>query len=354
MHKLNRWLAPVALLALVSFAGPVAADEVEEGAAPPQRVRPTPSPQPAPSPAPMAAPAASECTWLPDIRCGRHGRWDGFHMPIIAPYYFEDPFITTGVTPYYLWHEFPGDSALQGGDWHVLALQARVALTDRLAFIATKDGYGWLRPGNPLVEDDSGWFNLGFGLKYAFLELPDQDFIASISTRFEVPSGSREMYQGHGSAQVMPSLSAAWGPGDLRLIGDIGGVVPFDGGDHSTIFFYHAYASYNLHEHFAPFVQFSGLQYTGSGDGTRGIKTTLGTLPLGVVQTALGTGPFEGVDVANLGSAGVSGNNVTTFAVGFHVPINRHVTWSAGYEFPISSREDLFEQRVTTALQVEF
>jgi hypothetical protein len=113
---------------------------------------------------PSAVESDPDCVWLPDLRCGRSGRWDGFEKPIVQPYLFEDPFVTTALHPYYAWHEFPDDSVLQGGEVHVAALQARLALTDRLGLIATKDGYVWLRPENPLLDDDEGFWDLALGL----------------------------------------------------------------------------------------------------------------------------------------------------------------------------------------------
>jgi len=36
---------------------------------------------------------------------------------------------------------------------HIAALQLRVALTDRLGLVATKDGYAWIRPGlSPFLQ----------------------------------------------------------------------------------------------------------------------------------------------------------------------------------------------------------
>ena len=118
-----------------------------------------------------ASALAQECPkWFPDLRCEREARWEGFRKPIIAPYLFEDPFVTTGASLYYIYHEFPDDSALGGGEVHVAALQLRLALTERLGFIATKDGYVWLRPDLPLLDDEEGWMNLGAGLKYILWE----------------------------------------------------------------------------------------------------------------------------------------------------------------------------------------
>jgi hypothetical protein len=92
--------------------------------------------------APIAAAQTDDCpTWFPDFRCERQGRYEGFVAPVTAPYLFEDPFITSGVSAWFLQNDFPEKSAFAGGHLSVFALQVRVALTDRLAFIATQDGH---------------------------------------------------------------------------------------------------------------------------------------------------------------------------------------------------------------------
>lgn len=306
-----------------------------------------PEPQPAGEP-------AEDCTWFPDVRCGRSGRPDGFHKPIVQPYLFEDPFITTGAYPYYVYHDFPNKSAFQGGDAHVAALQLRAALTDRLAFIATKDGFMWRRPDNPLLDDTQGWLNLGAGFKYLLFEDEERGIYVSPALRFEFDSGSTDNYQDHGDGLVIPSLSAAWALGGFHLIGGLGGNIPIDGGDNSSNVFYHLYADYEVHPRFSPFVQISGIRWIESGNGEMPVPLKHGELPLGVVQDALGTGRFEGADIANLGSQGVDNLDLITAAVGGHIKLTEHVTWSLAYERAITNHKGIFQQRFTTALAIEF
>jgi hypothetical protein len=122
----------------------------------------------------------------------------------------------------------------------------------------------------------------------------------------------------------------------------------------TTSLFYNLHLDYRPIEFLAPFVEFNGLGYIAGGDGTRTLKTTLGTLTVAQVQAALGTGGFEGIDVANLGSGSVGGNNIITFAVGTRIPINRHLSLAAAYEFPLTDRRDIFKQRVTMSALLEF
>jgi hypothetical protein len=348
MTHVTRWAALLVLAAL-AHSGPARADVVEEEAepaAPPVRQEAT-----APS-----APAAAECGgWFPDIKCGRHGRFDGFEMPIVQPYLLEDPFITTGVYPYYVYHSFPSGSILGGGYRHLAAVQIRVALTDRLAFIATKDGYAWDRPGLPLLPDQDGWMNLAGGLKYAFIQDRERNFIVSGALKVEYGFGDEQVFEGaSGAVLFTPQISAAYGIERLHLIADLGGAISTDGDVYSDQIFWHLYADYGVHEHFQPFVQFSFQEWIDGGDGSRPVELVNGAqIPMSVAEAAVGVDRFEAVDVGNLGNIDPDGL-YATWALGVHFPINEHVTLSAAFEQPITSREDITDYRITSMLRLEF
>ena len=307
-----------------------------------------------------AAHAQEDCDKLfPDLTCDRSGRFAGFEKPIVQPYLFEDPFITTGLYPYYVWHQFPESSALEGGEAHVAAAQIRVAVTDRLAIIATKDGYMWKRPDNPLLRHTGGWMNLAFGAKYAFYQDRDAGRIASFVLKYEAASGSTDTFQNEGDGMLMPSIAGAFKLGEVALQGDLGGIWALDSSQSSSIF-YHLYAAYPVAERFTPFVQLSGMHWVDSGDGSRQVElSSFGQTLLGVPSISIATvesiyGAFEGADVANLGAVGVSGLDLLTAAVGLHVRLADHVTVSAAYERAISHHKGIFRQRLTTNIALEF
>jgi hypothetical protein len=304
-----------------------------------------------------ALPALSEeaCdAWFPDFNCDRSGRFEGFEMPIVAPYLFEDPFITTNAVPYFLWHDFPEKSVFDGGELYAVALQLRVALTDRVALIATKDGYVWNRNGLGLLEDSQGTMNLAAGVKVSLFEDREKRRALAGVLRFEVPTGSSDQYQGHGGALALPSITGALRTGPVSWMGDFGAQIPLDDGP-STSLFYHLYAGLDLTPAVQPFVQLSGISWVGSGNGELPIRLKHGpTLDLSTVQAALGTGAFEGADVANLGSENVSDLDLITAAIGVHVPISDHLTVSVAYERPITEPKGIFQQRITSALVLEF
>ncbi len=296
-----------------------------------------------------------ECpTFFPDFRCERQGRYEGFIAPISAPYLFEEPFVTTGLSAWYVHQGYPGGSIFDGGHLNAVALQARVAITDRLAFIATKDGFVWSDPGLDLIDDGQAFVNIAAGFKYALVDMREENFIVTPALRIEAPIGGREVYSGHGDGVFIPSISSAWGIGDLHAIASIGGQVPFDMGDQSSQLFYNLHLDYALFAHFVPLVELNGYHWTGSGHGNLPVETAVGTLRLSAGQDALGSGGFEGLDLLNLGSPGVAGRNVVTFAAGARIPITKELSIGAVYEFPITDREYILDERVTANLMVEF
>jgi len=340
---------PGAMLILACLvAAPSFADDPEAADVP---VTPT---APA-TPATPSSPAASDeaCpTWFPDFRCDRHGRYDGFVMPMQMPYLFEDPFITTGISVHGIWHQFPHDSALEGGKLWLLAIQARLAITDRLAFIATKDGYTWQRPGNDALDDENGFYDITVGLKYALIHRPEDRFILSPSIRFDIPVGQRKVFQGNGDGAFIPTVSSGWAWGDLSLIGDVGGRIPFDTDEETTQLFWNIHAAYNVLEWLVPFVEFGGLYYSEDGDGSFKVKLDNGSAPLAALNAAYG--PFDAVDVGNIGGVGTNNRSIVIFTAGVRVPIGKHWMLGASYDRPMTSVRDIWKQRATLNVNLEF
>lgn len=318
------------------------------------------------------SPADEACpTWLPDFKCDRQARFDGFVQPMSMPYLFEDPFITTGANLVGIWHGFADNRGFEGGYAGVLALQLRVALTDKLALIATKDGFMMLRPdiklgditGNKadrqaVLRDENAFMNMTLGFKYAMIEDRENRFILSPAIRYEIPLGNDEVLQGRGDGVFIPSASFAWGATErLHLIGSLGGQVPLDSEKQSTSIFYNMHVQYVLARMLVPFVELSGIHWTNSGNGKLKLNTSraLGTdVTLSTAQSALGSGPFEGADVANLGSQGVRGENLLTMAWGLRIPLDDRLVLGMSYERALRGKENLFDQRVTAMATFEY
>ena len=76
-------------------------------------------------------------------------------------------------------------------------------------------------------------------------------------------------------------------------------------------------------------------------------------MKLSAVQAVVGTGPFEGVDILNLGSDGVEGNDIIMLTLGARYAINKYLSFGASYEHPLTRRKDIIQQRFSLSLVFE-
>lgn len=254
--------------------------------------------------------------------------------PVGSPLYFEDPFINSDLRLVYLYHKFPKDSNLKGGDLNVYALQLRLALTERLAFLATCDGYSHLE--SPILDDDSGWNDLALGLKYALLVDHANDFLLSTGLKWRLSNGHAKTLHGNVD-ELTPFISAYKGWGKFNFIADIAGRLAMDEHRGNHLLSWNLHADYEIIDHlFFPLFEVHGVHYLSNGD----------RLPLS----------DGGLDYANIGSNDVAGSSVYWAGVGARWNIVEHLSWGAVWEFPLQSTQanDLFDHRVTTNLIFTF
>ena len=262
------------------------------------------------------------------------GKFETYVPPVSSPIMNESPQITSELRPIFWFHKLPKDSIAGNGEVYLLALQARLALTERLAVIATKDGYAWLDM-NRTLEDEDGFANIALGLKYALLYRPEDKFIFTVGTKYEIPSGHIELndieFQGSGKGLLDLFFSTEKRYDRLGLEGSFGWTIPFDTVRQSGLVHYHAHIDYEVFKNFFPM-----LEYNGYTVANKGRKRSL---------------DFEGVDVFNLGNNG--GGTVNTFAAGFRYRFTKNVQLGAAYEWSVG-RQDLIDYRVQTDLVVSF
>ena len=139
---------------------------------------------------------------------GSGGDWlDGLRRPMTNPTLFDLAVPSTNIRPIFIHHLLPdsvnttaGDLPV-GGDVQVYALQFEYALNERFSFVATNDGYVDFNPDATLSRE-SGFANLGGGVKYAFLLDPEAGHALSGSATFEFPTGNSNVFQGEGDGSV--------------------------------------------------------------------------------------------------------------------------------------------------------
>lgn len=233
--------------------------------------------------------------------------------------------MTTEIRPFFLYTEISDDFVTQGGSYSVVAVQLRVAITDRIALIATKDGYIFLDPDEAVPEDD-GFANLGLGLKGVFYRDEDAAFILSGGVRYEAASGNQGVLQGGGIGVMNPFLSVAKGFGDLHLQGYTGPQLALSSDD-SSYYDVALHADYRVADVFYPLVEFNWRHTLTGGE----------RLPI----------DQEGWDLVNLGSTDAGGESVATLALGFRFRPMEDLDVGLGAEFPVTDRHDILDWRFT-------
>ena len=254
--------------------------------------------------------------------------WEKFHEPIGQPIYFESPFNDSGLRALYLKHNFSEGSALGGGDVTVYALQARLALTERLAFIATKDGYSEFH-ADAVVPHDEGWNDLAAGLKYVLIADKANDFVLTPGIRYQAENGTRIVLQG-GVGEFSPFVSVAKGFDDLHLIANATLRLPTNHNDGNVVGHWDVHADYDINPKsdcvVAPCVELHGVHYL--DDGATGL-------------------PIGGLDYTNLGTQPAE-HFVSWAGIGFRAEFATRYEFGAVYEFALTDKDkDIMDKRIT-------
>jgi hypothetical protein len=283
---------------------------------------------------------------------------DGFaqaRRPISNPTLFDLALPTTNVHPLFLYHALPdrlsvagGGSAPVGGDVELYALQFEIAINERLSIVATKDGYVDVNPDSAVLSSESGFANLGAGLKYAFILDPASGTAVSGTATLELPTGNSDVFQGEGDGLLNLLVSGLKLVDDWQFAGGAGIQIPFSD-EQSTTSFLSTHASYEVNKWFIPLVELNWFHVIESGNGTGNYPSQLGGAVPAVID-------FEGGDLFNLGAANSHENrDLVTAAFGFRSRITDNIDVGAAYEIPLTDEEEsLMESRVTVDLIWKF
>jgi hypothetical protein len=281
---------------------------------------------------------------------------DGFadaRRPISNPTLFDLALPTTNVHPLFLYHALPDrintrlGSLELGGDVELYALQFEIAINERLSIVATKDGYVDMNPDNTL-SNESGWANLGAGLKYAFILDPVSRTALSGTMTFEIPTGNSDVFQGEGDGALNLIVSGLKLVDNWQFAGGAGLIIPFSD-EQSTSSWLSAHASYQVCKWFTPLVEINWFHVIDTGDGTGNYPSQVGGAVPAVID-------FEGGDLFNLGAEnGDENRDFVSLAMGFRSRITDSIDIGAAYEIPLTDDEDsLMKERVTVDLVWKF
>jgi hypothetical protein len=276
-----------------------------------------------------AAAAGTAVSKSPVISAPPTGDWlSSTISPVTNPVFFEDPAIRSEVRPIFMHHRIDKDFATGAGDVNLYALQLRYAVTDRLAIIATKDGYIDIDLDNG--TELSGWGDVALGLKYALVDDRAHELIVTPGFTFEIPLGNREVFQGNGDGELNLFVSAAKGFGGFHLTANTGVRLPFDGSEESTILHYDVMADYRVCRWFQPFVSASGITVLDEGNAM-GLST-------------------EGYDLINFGSSQAGGETQIVVGGGFRSQLTESLSFGIAYEKSVTTPHGLFDERLTADL----
>ena len=282
------------------------------------------------APVPEGAGQDSWCSNEPLLGWMAHSDYcfDKFISPQTNPLFFEDPRTLTEIRMHYVNQWIPDSNPVfQGGQAHFIAAQVRVALSERLSFIATKDGYLWLDSENPALGDNDGWADVAAGLKYNLIRDVEQQHLLSAGFTFELDVGSHKVFQGRGDGEFHLFLSNGMAFGDCNhWLSATGFRLPTDTQDRSQMWYWSNHWDRELVENLYGVIELNWFHWLQSGNA----------LPVN----------FEGNDIATLGATNVAGNDIVTAGFGTRYKFGTMHEIGLAYEIPLTQRKDLLQSRL--------
>lgn len=256
--------------------------------------------------------------------------------PIGNPILNESPFITTEARPFYAYHSIPEDFVTDGGHANVVGFQVRVALTDRLAFLATTDGYTWLNFDQAL-PDDNGFNDIAVGFKYAVVSDPAAGLIITPGIRYTVPIGSLSSggldFNGNDAGYLNPFVTGAKIWGKTQVQGMVGAQIAL-GDTGTTSLLASGTASYEVFSGFYPMLEANLFAPIDGGDQIANSNLT-------------------GLDILDLGSS--DPESVLTLGAGFRYRAMDNLLFGLVADYNVlQDRDHAYDWRITTDLVIHF
>ncbi|MGE3809571.1 MAG: hypothetical protein AB7K24_33320 [Gemmataceae bacterium] len=262
--------------------------------------------------------------------------FDGFISPVSSPFLSEDPRALTELRPIFIYQAAPSDNwVFRGGSIEWFGVQGRLALTDRLSISMTKLGFIAQQPNQDTFgfDDRAGFSELWIGPKYTFIRNDRTGSLWAIGLQMQVATGPRKVFQDTDDLGLVPYL--AWGQnfwrtsyGSMNFMNTTGYAFGTNSLRSDYVFsnFHLDYNVLNANK-FYPLIEVNWRNYTQAGTNTNF--------------------QFEGGDLYNLGSQGVSGHTDLSLAFGFRYKFSEAVQFGLANEFPLTGARDLLDYRLT-------
>lgn len=256
--------------------------------------------------------------------------FDCFISPMSNPVYFEDPRTLTEARTIFANHNIP--HSLGGGSVQLLAMQLRAALTENLSLIATKDGF--FISDSPLLND--GFADVNVGLKYNLFKDYQTQTLLSTGFTYEIPMGSHAALQGQGSGEFNCFLNGGKQLGEYwHVLSAFGVRIPTNTHQQSQSTYWSNHLDRRLGDSgFYLFTEANWYHWMSSGS---------------TFQASV-----EGLDLFNLGSTNVAGNNIVTGAYGVKYKPHGRLELGVAYEIPYTERRDIIQNRMMVDLILRY
>ncbi|MBX7103215.1 MAG: hypothetical protein K1X57_03995 [Gemmataceae bacterium] len=179
--------------------------------------------------------------------------------------------------------------------------------------------------------------NLAAGLKYTVCRDVENQFLAAVGFMFEPQTGEASVFQSHGDGlfTFFGTIGKEFGCCNHAIL-NLGYQVPVDASENSSFIYSQIHLDRQMWGWFYPLMEVNWYHYTAGGN--RGLPAAIG----------------EGDGLINLGTTGVAGNDLVTMAFGAKAKINCHAEVGAAWEFPVSNRKDLIDNRLTCELILRY
>ena len=250
--------------------------------------------------------------------------FDDFISPMTNPLFFEDPRTLTEARLIFANHRLPG--TLGGGSAQLYAMQLRAAINEDVSIIATKDGF--IVSDTPVIPSD-GWADITAGLKVNVYKDVCSQSLISLGTTYEAPFGSPRALQGNGDGEFHMFASGATKVfDDYHYMSGLGWRLPVDQGAESTSMYWSNHVDRKIgNSKFYLLGECNWYHWLADGGTT--------------------AANFEGIDLINLGSTNVDGNDLVTGALGVKYKPSGNTEVGVAYELPLTDRQDIMKDRWT-------
>ena len=190
----------------------------------------------------------------PGRMAGNHN-FDNFIGFMSNPVFNIDPRAVTELWPIWGNTWFSTSGALPGGEISLIPSAGMyVALSEKVSVGLNQGGYGFvdfdldktgkfidrfgkLRQRREFSGEREGWLNIGGFAQYTVIEDPANQFLVTAGLRWEVPTGSKDIFQGRGPVKLSPYVSLGKEIGEFHLLANLGYEFPAGSGSDTNLFY---------------------------------------------------------------------------------------------------------------------